>query len=181
LKQSFLFFAAVAFGAAVGSLAAYRLAASAQPNLARLTTRELVIVDTDGRARARIDALDEGAILHFYGRGSNPALEIGVRGDPAFRFIRFIGGNNKPVAGISSSPPDGHTTLFLGDERAAGKVVVGAMVSDLPGIVDDWGLDIHQPGSISSLLSLWATMEEKGQSKAGIMVVRGNGQVWAVK
>lgn len=181
MKRSILFLAAVALGAAVGSLAAYRLTAPAQSNLARLTTHELVIVDTDGRARARIDALDDGAILRFYGHGSNPALEIGVRGDPAFRFIHFIGGNNEPVAGISSSPPDGHTFLFLGDERSAGKVVVGAMESDLPGIVDDWGLAIRQPGSTHDLLSLWATIEAKGHSKAGIMVVRGNGKVWGVQ
>lgn len=115
-----------------------------------LTVRELKLVAADGQVAARLSADQRGAILEFIDPASKgTAIELGVR--ESGRFLRVFSPEGKHVASIQSSPPDGASTLYLGDTIFGTRVLLGAIRSDVmydttskEGI-EEWALQIRDP------------------------------------
>ena len=75
------------------------------------------------------------------------------------QFVRLLGPNGRVVAAINALPPDGASTLYLGDTHQEARIVLGALMpGDIPKVApaDDWGLQIRQPTSLEPLLTILA-------------------------
>ena len=156
--------------------------AEAAPSSERLGTRELVSLDERHRAAARLNSDSEGTVLRIYAEGLNPAIELGVKGNPPMRFIRFFGEGGKQVAGINSAPPDGHSTLALGDTRAIRAVLGAFPETDIPLNlpVEDWVLRFPKPHSHETIFGVFVRDQARNPPTAGLRLLRPDGTAWDV-
>lgn len=173
-------FFAAAIGAAVGSLATARVQIAARSE--RLETTELVILDKRHRPAARLKSDSSGTVLRFYAEGLNPAIALGVEGKPPVRFIRFFGEGGEQVAGIDSAPPDGHSTLALGDARAIRAILGAFPETDIPAKlpVTEWGLRFPKPHSNETLFGVIVKSDDPKRPTAGLRLLRPDGTTWDV-
>lgn len=119
----------------------------------RLDVRELRIMADDHRPAAILAVERDGAVLRFLDNVTgNTRLELGTRDRE--KFLVFHGPNANPVAAITSLPPDGATTLYLGDAHVSPRIVFGAMPEQrLPtGEVDGWELQFRNPHNVDESL-----------------------------
>ncbi len=183
MKNSLVIFTAAVIGGITGSLATGSLGTSTQPRSATLKARELVIVDENGRPAARLTSSGGETVLRFYTDGVTPAMEIGATRNPPSRFVRMMSRDGNIVAGLNSQPPDGHTTLALGDQRRPTRIVLGALgTADIPrdGTVDEWGLLFRTPGIPEPRLSVLIKSKDAARPSAAIRLIRPDGTEWTV-
>lgn len=149
----------------------------------RIETKELVLLDDNGRPAARLSARNGGAVLQFYDGDGKTAVEIGAEVSGSLRFLRFLGSEGGLLAGLNSSPPLGGATLYLGDQRFQARIAVGALRSDVqPSMlgIDEWGIRIRRPGFVQPVFSV-VTMPGISPDKweTGLRIMRGDGKFWA--
>ena len=174
--------AGTAVGVVLGCVLALHLKAYA-PELRRLVTSELVIVNEHDEPVVKLGSSGGHTVLQFLGERSQPALEIGVDQMKTVRFIRFFGRGESVLAALNSNAPTGQSTLYLGDERREARVIMGALPTDVVASdgTEDWGLEFRAPGSLRPLFNvvLKSPGNEK-QSTAALSLIRSDGQVWTM-
>ena len=185
MKQKLQLFTAAILGGLVVSLATHNeVVASAAAASEELRTRRLVVVNENGRAVVTIDAQDGEGRLTFYSSSGTRAIDIGSEGKSNVKFVRIIGPDDKIVAAMTSYPPDGSTTLVLGERRWGAHVVLGAIDKrefprDEP--ATQWGLDLRKPGLSDSLARMVVRSIDPADARAEIRVRRADGTIWAVE
>lgn len=145
--------ASAAAGFVLGAIFTLGLRDVVSSPASRLDVRELRIMADDHRPAAILAAERDGAVLRFLDKVTgNTRLELGAR-DGA-RFLVFYGPDANPVAAITSLPPDGAATLYLGDSHVSPRIVLGAMPEQrLPtGEVDAWELQFRNPHRVDESL-----------------------------
>ncbi|MCZ2155773.1 MAG: hypothetical protein LC114_18050 [Bryobacterales bacterium] len=159
MKQLILFAIGAFLGVLVG--ASTVIGWMGEGRATELTVRELKLAAADGQVAARLFADQRGAILEFIDPASKgTAIELGVR--ESGRFLRVFSPEGKHVASIQSSPPDGASTLYLGDTILETRVLLGAIRSDVmydttsqEGI-EEWALQIRDPVHRHAVVQLLA-------------------------
>ena len=142
-----------------------------------LRMRQLEVVDEKGSVAARIRSEEGHAVLEFLS-DEHAVVQIGTeRGNS--QFIRLLGPGGRVLAAINALPPDGASTLYLGDARQAARIVVGALIpDDIPQTApaDDWGIQIRQPQSREPLLTILAKTPLNGRSPTvALRMLRSDG------
>ncbi len=176
---------AAAFGAVAGSLITAALNRPGSVTSGTILAREIVILDEYSHPAARLTSFGGSTVLRFYTAESTPAVDVGIADRGASRFVRFFGKGGGIVAALNSLPPHGESTLYIGDERWASRIIIGALQTDIPGPqsggVNDWGLQLRKPRSTQSLFSVLVKsppLEET--ATAGLLFVRSDGKVWTL-
>jgi hypothetical protein len=186
LRQLLTGAVAAALGAGIGSLIALHwatrfLAQGLQPDRTkRVVAHELVILGDQGRPIVRLGPSASGTSLQFLDLAGKPALEAGISRTGDSRFINFFGKGGEAVAGLISLPPNGETTLYLGDDRWHARIVLGAIRTDTDYAtqsIDDWGLEFRQPRSNQAPLSMLMHPSRQGY-QTGIRIEREGGKAW---
>lgn len=183
MKQLILTTAAACLGAMAGitftTALPTRSEAFAPPPTIR--TRLLEITDEKGAVAARIQSENGSAVLEFFSNGQ-PVIQIGSA-QGGTQFVRMLGPNGRVVASINALPPDGASTLYLGDSRQEARIVVGAlMAGDIPKIAlaNDWGIQVRQPESAEPLMTILARTPGNGhRSTVALRMHRSDGRVWS--
>lgn len=176
---------AASFGAIIGSLLTTSLNSSRMGTNAAIQTRDLTILDEHSRPAARLTSLAGKTVLRFYSAQSTPALEVGVEQNGSSRFVRFFANNGRMVAALNSVAPNGESTLYLGDERWATRVIIGAMLTDLDpqrdAASDNWGLEFRKPGSNENLFNvLVRSSPTSARVTAALRLMQSDGRLWTV-
>jgi hypothetical protein len=170
---------AALIGAVVGSLMTSWARPPERGSRDSVSTHEVLILNSAGRPAARLGSGGDGATLRFF-VNSEPALEIGIDPKGENKFIHFFGKQHQVVAALNSLPPDGGSTLYLGDERWEGRIRLGALVTDMDygrESIQDWGMQFRQPYSNRIPLSLLMQPFQKGY-RAGVRIERESGEPW---
>ena len=130
-------------------------------------------MDENNSPAARLGFVDGGPVLQFYNKDSTVALQVGVDRSRKFKFLHFFGENNRILAALNSLE-NGDTTLYLGDRGWEGRVILGAIESDIPTNEpsDSWGL-VFRNRSTSPLFSVM--IGNVPTPSAQIRLVRANG------
>lgn len=138
-------------GGIIGSLMTFsRLTHELAPHedtAGRVATHELVILNERGTTVARLGPSEAGIALRFMAADGKPLLEIGVAQKGNAKFIHFFQGE-RVVAALNSLPPNGESTLYLGDERWEAREILGALRPDTDqgtAGIDEWGLQLREP------------------------------------
>ena len=142
-------------------------------------TRQLEVVDENQRVTARIRSEKGRAVLEFLS-GEHAVVLIGTE-EGGGQFVRLMSTDGRVRAAINAVPPDGASTLYLGDDRQQARIILGALVSDIPkpASVNDWALEIRQPKSLEPLLTILAKTPENGQRPTvALRMQRSDGRVW---
>jgi hypothetical protein len=130
-----------------------------------------------------LESLNGRTALRFYDQNKLPALEVGVDTSSGTRFIRMLGRDGRLLAALNSLPPNGETTLYLGDERWGARIILGAIPSDDQAFtagVNDWGLQCRKPGSPNPVFNLLLrSVGDTLRTSATIRLVRSDGSVWS--
>jgi hypothetical protein len=187
MKQILLSAAAACLGAIAGItfMAALpsRSEASATPRITR--TRQLEVVDENGRVTARIRSENGRALLEFLSN-EHAAIQIGIEQGltelSSTQFVRLLSPDGRVVAANNALPPDGAATLYLGDARQQARIIMGAFVEgDIvkEAAANDWGIQIRQPRSPEPLLTILARTPGNGKTPTvALRMHRSDGRVW---
>lgn len=109
---------------------------------------KLVVVDEQGREQACLRSTGSGAALEFVGSDGKNAILLGHDNRSKARYLLYYGKGQAITTGLNSVGVDGASTLYLGDQGTAGRLVAGALLTDTeqgPGEESDWGLTIRSP------------------------------------
>lgn len=183
MRQIFLTGIAACIGAIAGIafMTAWPSRSEAFATPGNIRTRQLEVVDENQRVTARIRSEKGHAVLEFLS-GEHAVVQIGTEeglGGGA-QFVRLLGTGGRLVAAINALPPDGAATLYLGDERQEARIILGAFVTDIPGRVDDWGLQIRSQKPLETLLTILAKTPRDGQRPTvALSMRRSDGRVWS--
>jgi hypothetical protein len=181
-------FSTIAVPSAIGAIIAlllngflgYRRSAPA----ARIEAREFVLLDENNQRAAVLESVGGKSALRFFAGNSTPALQLGLERSSTVRFLTFLGEKGQVLAALNSLPPNGETTLYLGDERFPARFILGAIQSDMPATtgVDNWGLVFRRLGSSESLFHVGVRYDSDPQrrSNAAIKLLRRDGTIWSV-
>jgi hypothetical protein len=149
-----------------------------------LVVRELVLVDENNKPAASLTSQKGRTVLAFFNAADKRQVELGFdqKSDEGFLYLLEKGGQRVNAA-LTSAPPHSEGTLALGDDFWQGKVVLGALRTDVVdpdarGDHDDWGLELHRSGNPYPDISLLAPPRASGSS-VGISLRRANGTYWA--
>jgi len=175
-------FAKVLMSSLIGTMLGYALASRAPiaaTEAQRVETKELVVIGEAGRPVARIAGRSGGAVLEIYDGTGNKAVELGFEEVGSSRFLRLLNRDGRVLAGLSSSAPKGAATLYLGDEDLQGRIVVGAIRTDVEEPINDWGMEIQRRGSPVPAFSLF-TMPGRAPNtwSTGIRIIKEDGKAW---
>jgi hypothetical protein len=184
MKQWIIIVAAASFGAFVGRFGANEIACAQAPDAKSIQLREVVLLNEKNEPAARLESNQGRTILRFFSKGSTPALEVGVDINRSTRFVHFFNDRGRVTAALNSSPPNGEATLYLGDGRWEGRTILGALRTDAPGsaAVDEWGIQLRQPGSRSSIFSVVAKQNQTGSGwTAGLRLMLPGGREWEAR
>jgi hypothetical protein len=182
-------FSTIVVAAATGAIVAFLLSGllgyrRGSVPAARIEAREFVLLDENNQRAAVLESIGGRSALRFYAGNSAPALELGVEKSRTVRFLRFIGKDHRVLAALNSLPPNGETTLYLGDERWGARFILGALETDIPATtgVNDWGLVFRRLGSTESLFNVHVQYDDdpRLRSKAAISLLRRDGTLWGV-
>lgn len=182
MNQVLLGVLSAAFGAVFGCAVA-RMSFTGQPSPSeRIETRELVVLDEHRKAAATLGSIDGRTVLRFLDSNSRVQLEVGLQSARGERFVRMYGRDGRVLAALNSSTPNGETTLYLGDERWASRVVLGALRTDMEDGalgIEDWGLQFRRPGASGSLFSvLVKSASDPRSAEAHLRLARPDGTEW---
>jgi hypothetical protein len=148
----------------------------------RIETRELVLLGDHDKPAARLVARNGGAILQFYDSQGSTAVEVGFDASQQFRFLSFLDHNGWSLASLNSSPPKGESSLVLGDQTFIGRMIIGAIRSDVPSTTigtDEWGIEIRRPGHVVPVVSIMTGPGSlPSKWRGGIYILRENGKAW---
>ena len=151
---------------------------------ARIEAREFVLLDENNQRAAVLESVGGRSALKVLRDNSALALELGVEKSRSSRFLTFIGKDHRVLAALNSLPPNGETTLYLGDERWETRIILGALQTDMPATtgVNDWGLLFRRLGSTESLFNVHVQYDDdpRLRSKAAIKLLRRGGSTWGV-
>lgn len=131
MRQYILTCSAAAFGAIFGYVGATRANKVNAGGAEKAEVRELVVLNEKSEAAARLDSLDGRTVLRIYSSNASPALEFGVDVSRSTRFLHYFGPDGRVLAALNSSPPNGETTLYLGDEGWETRMIAGAIRADI--------------------------------------------------
>jgi hypothetical protein len=183
MRQYILTFCAAIFGAIFGYVGAIRVdrvhaAASAE----KTEVRELVLLNEKGETTARLYSLEGRTVLRISSATGSPALELGVDNKRSTAFLRYFGLDGRVIAALNSSPPNGETTLYLGDNRWESRMIVGALRADTQPRntgIEEWGMQIRSPGSrIPAFSAVSREAQPDSPWGAGLRLTLANGKEW---
>jgi hypothetical protein len=166
-------------GGVVGALITSSVRSPERGSLDSVSTHEMLILDNEGRPVARLGSGGDGPTLRFF-VNSEPALEVGIDATGKNKFIHFFGKQHRVVAALNSLPPDGESTLYLGDERCQSRISLGALLTDTDfgtESVEDWGLQFRKPCSNQIPLSILMQPSQNGY-RARLRIEREKGEAW---
>ena len=183
MKQILLMGAAACLGAIAGItfMTAFPGHSEALVTLQNIRTRQLEVVDEKGRVATRIRSEEGRAVQEFLTAG-RPVIQIGTE-EGGVEFVRLLSTDGRVLAAINALPPDGASTLYLGDARQEARIILGALVpGDIPRMAaaDDWGIQIRQPTSPEPLLTILARTPGSGKPPTvALRMHRADGRIWS--
>ena len=146
-----------------------------------IRTRQLEVVDEKGRVATRIRSEKGRAVLEFLS-GEHAVIQIGTE-EGGGEFVRLLSTDGRVLTAINALPPDGASTLYLGDARQEARIILGALIpGDIPQMAsaDDWGIQIRQPKSPEPLLTILARTPGNGKTPTvALRMHRSDGRIWS--
>lgn len=143
----------------------------------------LVLVRDNGSVAAELKSAGDRTALTFFTKEGEPGLELGLRQDLGTRYIHFLKGNGKVVSTISSSPPDGQTTIMLGESEWGAHVIIGALQSgDIPRVAStkEWGIQLLPAPSHMPMVSA-VVRSGTSNATASIVLQKQDGSYWTIQ
>ncbi len=182
MKQILLMGAASCLGAIAGIafMTAWPIRSEALATPQNIRTRQLEVVDEKGRVASRIRSEKGSAVLEFLS-GWHAVIQVGTE-QGGVEFVRLLSTDGRVLAAINALPPDGASTLYLGDARQEARIILGALMQgDIPQMAaaDDWGLQIRQPKSPEPLLTILARTPGGKTPTVALRMRRSDGRIWS--
>ncbi len=184
MRQALLSLCAGLLGGVAGSAVTHYLNRSPALQVDSIVTRELQLRDAEGRVRARLFTQDGQTTLALFDKQTrSPSIELSAGGYGNPRRLTFFGAQGGIVAALNSLAPWGEATVYLGDERAGTRLLLGSIRSDVESVsgVNEWGLRIGIPGSEEAAVNILArTQQPSRTTNPVISITRANGTKWAI-
>lgn len=185
MRQYILILSAAAFGAIFGYFGATRVDRVRAASAEKAEVRELVLLNEKNETAARLDSAGGRTVLRIYSNSASPALELGVDANRSTSFLHYFGPDGRVLAALNSSPPNGETTLYLGDQRWETRMIVGALRADAQSPrtgVEEWGVQIRTPGSRIPAFSVVSRQARPGSAwGAGLRLTLASGKEWEAR
>jgi hypothetical protein len=183
MKTSFIFIVAAFLGAFIGCILVGELRTVDAAGAAKLTVRELVIVDENNRPSASLTSVKGRTVLTFFAPTGKRQVELGFDAVRDLRFLNLLERTGtRSNAALTSGPPHSEGSLSLGDDFWEGKVVLGALRGDVVEPADgpdteDWGLAFHRYNESDPTVSILAP-PKASSSRAEIRIRTATGAPW---
>jgi hypothetical protein len=148
-----------------------------------LTVRELVLVNESSVPVAKLSSVKGHNTMAFLGPDGKEKVAIGMDFKTAQEFVTLMEKSGPRItASLTSGAPNSGGTLALGDRFWSGRVMLGAMPSDVDrvaGSSDDqeWGLQFSRTLEQSPIISI-AVPSRSSIAKPGIGIKRADNSYW---
>jgi len=148
-----------------------------------LAVRELVLVNESNVPVARLSSVKGHNTMAFLAPDGKERVMIGMDFKTADEFVTLMEKSGPRVtASLTSGAPNSAGTLALGDKFWSGKVILGAIPSDVDRVAasgdnQEWGLQFNRTLEQSPTISI--AVPSKGSSaEPGIGIKRSDNSYW---